>query len=85
MSSRKLGRGLDSLLQRTTGRSQKGSQKKSQITSAAPDGTVVQIRVQDIEPNPFQPRHAFDRKEMDSLKASISREGVLQPVLVCQH
>ncbi len=77
MSSRKLGRGLDSLLQRTKARSPKTSD------TALDDGeSVVQIRVQDIEPNPFQPRRSYDRKEMDSLKASISREGVLQPVLV---
>ena len=35
-----------------------------------------------IEPNPQQPRRRFDRADEESLVASISKHGVLQPLLV---
>jgi ParB family chromosome partitioning protein len=35
-----------------------------------------------IRPNPYQPRQEFDEKDIESLSASIKREGLLQPVVV---
>jgi ParB family chromosome partitioning protein len=35
-----------------------------------------------IEPNPEQPRLAFDQETLDELAASIREHGVLQPILV---
>lgn len=43
---------------------------------------VVNILVEDIIPNRFQPRLAFDEKELNSLAASIKQHGVLQPLLL---
>lgn len=43
---------------------------------------AVEIPVQNIEPNPDQPRKYFDQDSLDELKASIQKEGVLQPILV---
>ena len=42
------------------------------------------IRVSDIEPNPDQPRKAFDEAELSSLSASIAEYGLLQPILVAE-
>lgn len=96
--SRKLGRGLDSLLQ--------GSRQRGRVDSppagdqpvesepaesasvgepvvARPGGReVLSLRVDAVEPNPHQPRLSFDRAELDALKASIANDGVLQPVVV---
>jgi ParB family transcriptional regulator, chromosome partitioning protein len=41
---------------------------------------VVEVPLDRIEPNPEQPRHLFDPDGMEALKASIERNGLLQPV-----
>jgi ParB family transcriptional regulator, chromosome partitioning protein len=43
---------------------------------------VRQIAIDRIDPNPEQPRLAFDEATLDELAASIREHGVLQPVLV---
>ena len=43
---------------------------------------VRTIPVDRIEPNPEQPRMAFDEDSMEELAASIREHGVLQPILV---
>lgn len=41
---------------------------------------VIQVEVNKIEPNPYQPRRKFD--DIDGLAQSISRNGILQPLTV---
>lgn len=43
---------------------------------------VGQIPVDQIAPSRFQPRRAFDDRELKELAASINQYGVLQPILV---
>ncbi len=43
---------------------------------------IRQIALDQIEPNPDQPRLAFDETTLSELAASIREHGVLQPVLV---
>lgn len=43
---------------------------------------VVLLSVQEVFPNPAQPRLEFDEKALQSLADSIRENGVLQPVLV---
>lgn len=64
----RLGRGLDALL--------------SDGGSAA--GSQVQVPVEAIERNPYQPRKTFDSDELASLSASIRTHGILQPLVVRQ-
>ena len=40
------------------------------------------INIEDIHPNPNQPRTHFDEMELQELADSISEHGVLQPLLV---
>lgn len=40
------------------------------------------VNIEDIHPNPNQPRTHFDEKELQELADSISEHGVLQPLLV---
>jgi ParB family chromosome partitioning protein len=42
---------------------------------------VVEIDVNAIKQNPFQPRQVFDEDGLNSLAESIKRKGVLQPIL----
>jgi ParB family chromosome partitioning protein len=66
-----LGRGLDALIPRT-----------QEDESSAEAGALRTIDLDDIEPNPRQPRKAFDDKSIAELSASIAELGILQPLLV---
>jgi len=48
---------------------------------AAPGG-VVELLIDEIFPNPLQPRKHFDDEKLDELVQSIRENGVLQPVIV---
>jgi ParB family chromosome partitioning protein len=45
-------------------------------------GTLREIPLEEISPNPYQPRTVFDDGDLASLAGSIRRQGVLQPVTV---
>ena len=42
----------------------------------------AEVGVEEIRPNPDQPRVKFDEKTIEELAASIQESGVVQPVLV---
>ncbi|MDG4597444.1 MAG: ParB/RepB/Spo0J family partition protein [Candidatus Contendobacter sp.] len=44
----------------------------------------IKLSVDEIEPNPYQPRRVFPQQELDELAASISEVGLLQPISVRQ-
>ena len=43
---------------------------------------VLNVPVDDIEPNPFQPRVTFEQSALDELAASIRTLGLIQPITV---
>jgi len=43
---------------------------------------IIQVAVEDILPNRFQPRLAFDEKELTELSNSILKYGVIQPIVL---
>lgn len=43
---------------------------------------VLLVPVEQIAPNPEQPRHTFDEESLDSLAQSIKHNGILQPLTV---
>lgn len=45
---------------------------------------VVEIPLQQIRPNPYQPRTQFDERELSELAQSIEIYGVIQPIVVRQ-
>jgi ParB family chromosome partitioning protein len=71
---RALGKGLDSLLPRVQA-----------PASAAPDaesGKPLEIQVDQIDRNPFQTRTVMNEDQLAELAASITANGVVQPILV---
>jgi ParB family chromosome partitioning protein len=66
---RRLGRGLEALLGPTR-------------QEAEREGSLVELAVADIRPNPYQPRRDVDPAALEELKASILKAGLLQPVVV---
>ncbi|MEO1333960.1 MAG: ParB/RepB/Spo0J family partition protein, partial [Myxococcota bacterium] len=65
-----LGRGLAALI---PGNSSNGQAARSGLRT---------IAIEQIDPNPTQPRKQFDGDQLDELAASIREHGVLQPVVV---
>jgi ParB family transcriptional regulator, chromosome partitioning protein len=68
-----LGRGLDVLL------GQSGTPARTDPSERPPSN---EIPLELVRPNRHQPRTTFDREELSELAASISRHGVLQPIVV---
>ncbi len=73
MHRKVLGRGLDALIPGST---------SATATKEARSNGSVELDVEDIAPNPHQPRTVFDDDAIRELAASIKTSGVLQPVLV---
>ena len=67
--SKGLGRGLDALFG--------GSET---IVANDDSGTILAIDL--LSPNPYQPRRFFDKEALAELAASISAQGIIQPLLV---
>jgi len=70
-----LGRGLDALIPGN----EKSENKKP--LSAASQG-IIQIPIEQIQPNPQQPRTKIDEESLSELAASISEHGIIQPLIV---
>jgi ParB family transcriptional regulator, chromosome partitioning protein len=45
---------------------------------------IEEVPINQIDPNPYQPRNRFDEESLAALTASIRELGVLQPILVRQ-
>ncbi|GAB4516720.1 MAG: ParB/RepB/Spo0J family partition protein [Phycisphaerales bacterium] len=59
------------------------SQQVSGQSVSLPDGRRMRVvDVDTIEPNPYQPRRAFDAQALDRLASSIKQSGVIQPIAV---
>ena len=72
MAKRHLGRGFESLMNGET-KGEKGSRKLA---------LTIEIPLDRIVSNPWQPRNRFDEEKLKELSASISQTGVLSPILV---
>src|SRR5262245_43108297 len=76
-----LGRGLASLIPRPS-----PSEPAVAPQTAVDDGSsveiIVNIDLNRISRNPFQPRADFDAVALDELKQSIQEKGVIQPITV---
>jgi len=66
LAKRGLGRGLESLIP----------------TASVSDSGFAYVGVDEITPNPQQPRTSFDEESLSSLADSIAMVGVLQPVVL---
>ncbi len=76
---RRLGRGLEALLAMKTPEP-RGAGTPS--TTSAESGALLQLRLSDIRPNPYQPRKEFKLEELAELQASLRASGLLQPITV---
>ncbi len=75
----RLGKGLSALIRpkATTGRT---PAQAAETTT----GSILEIPISNVQPNPNQPRSHFDDETLTELAASIRNDGVIQPIIVRQ-
>ena len=74
MEKRGLGRGLGALIpERET---------EEHFHGSAPKEHIRYLPVEQIKPNPYQPRENFDSQGLEELVASIKEKGIIQPIIV---
>jgi ParB family transcriptional regulator, chromosome partitioning protein len=72
---RALGRGLNSLIPT------RPMAPPAEVAPAAPD-QVAHLPIEQIEPNPLQPRRVFQSERLEELAQSIRSNGIIQPLVV---
>jgi ParB family chromosome partitioning protein len=72
-----LGRGLGSLIPTALEQSEAGS--------ASAEGPVHAVPIDQIVPNPYQPRTVIDRVKLEELAESIRTHGLVQPLVVATN
>ncbi len=73
MAKKGLKRGLDHLFE-----------DNNSLIDKTSNNNVEMILINDITPNPYQPRKEFDEVSLNELSESIKENGVFQPILVRQ-
>ncbi len=68
-----LGRGLGSLIP---------TAPADTSTSSANDSSLQQVAIDNIQPNPYQPRLHMQQEQLEELAASIRTHGLMQPLVV---
>ena len=70
MSNKRLGKGLEALIQPYS------------AEKIPEHHGVDKISIRSIKPNPYQPRQKFDKTSLEELTASIKEKGILTPITV---
>lgn len=73
-----LGRGLSALLKDPDNDIKSASDKNAEKVV----GSIVELEIESIEVNPFQPRTNFNEEALNELASSIKELGVIQPITV---
>ncbi len=73
-----LGRGLSALLKDPDNDIQSAKDKNADKVV----GNIVELEIEAIEVNPFQPRTSFNEEALQELASSIKELGVIQPITV---
>lgn len=75
-----LGRGLNALLSDSA--TDERLETDLPVSHQQPSGNVLEIPVEQIEVNPYQPRTHFDETALQELADSIKVHGIIQPITV---
>ncbi len=77
-----LGKGLEQLFSNESLYSNPLEALEQQIVEATPKEDVVEISINELRSNPYQPRRVFDQEKLVELANSIKEYGVLEPIIV---
>ena len=80
-NNKRLGKGLEQLFSNESLYSNPLNQL-DEIVDNAKDEDIVELNIDDLRSNPYQPRHNFDEEKLQELADSIKEFGVLEPIIV---
>jgi len=55
---------------------------EKEIVAATPKEEIIQVKLEELRPNPYQPRKVFDEEKLEELSSSIKEHGVFQPIII---
>jgi len=84
MSKSPLGRGLSSLIPNKPTEKSTSSQIINTEETLNTKDTLLEVNINLIEANPYQPRTEFSQEEIENLAQSIKDKGILQPLVVTE-
>ncbi len=77
-----LGKGLEQLFDLENLNVENVSSFEKSIYEETKNEEIVELNIDEIRPNPYQPRQVFDQKALEELADSIKENGVFQPIIV---
>lgn len=89
-----LGRGLSSLIpkknysndvQKTASSQQSSGEEKKSSGFSLKGKSIIEVDINQIIPNPHQPRFHFNEEKLKELSDSIKEHGIIQPLVVTQN
>ncbi|MDO8667699.1 MAG: ParB/RepB/Spo0J family partition protein [bacterium] len=85
--SNSLGRGLSSLIPQKVKKVTVTSSGDAIVNVASEEdkGKVLQLKLEQIDINPMQPRKNFNEHQLNELAESIKQYGIIQPLIVTQN
>ena len=81
-SRRALGKGLEQLFDLDNLNVNNVSEFEKNIYEDTKHEEIVELNIDDLRPNPYQPRTIFDEDALNELAESIKENGVFQPIIV---
>lgn len=76
---RALGKGLEQLF---SNERLDLDQLERKIVEETKESDIIEISIDEIRSNPYQPRKSFDEETLNELASSIKEHGVIQPIIV---
>lgn len=80
-----LGKGLGAILEDVGAAYASEMSSRDDFSNTTSLEAVSNIDVEQIDPNPYQPRKNFDEQKIKELSQSIQRHGLLQPIVVMSN
>ncbi len=81
-SRRALGKGLEQLFDLENLNVNNVSDFEKKMYEDVKNEEIVELSVNELRPNPYQPRTVFDEDALNELAESIKENGVIQPIIV---
>ncbi len=79
---RALGKGLEQLFDLDNLNVENVSDFEKNMYKDATNEEIVELNVDELRPNPYQPRTVFDEDALNELAESIKENGVIEPIIV---
>ena len=77
-----LGKGLEQLFSNESLYSNPLGKLESEIVNNTPKEDIVEVNLDELRSNPYQPRKSFDEEKLNELAESIKEFGVLEPIII---